>query len=123
MQSEQLTQLVVEALESVKAVDVRVMDVRGMTDITDFMVVASGRSNRQVRALAEKVVEAAKLAGVTPLGTEGEAQAEWVLVDLGDVVVHAMQPETREFYALEKLWSNIQSTRRTPSTAEERPEA
>ncbi len=123
MHSEQLTRLVVEALEGVKAVDVRVMDVRGMTDITDFMVVASGRSNRQVRALAEKVVEAAKLAGVAPLGTEGEAQAEWVLVDLGDVVVHAMQPETRDFYALEKLWSNSQSSRHTAAAASERPEA
>lgn len=104
MQAEALAQLAREALESVKADDIRTLDVRGLTAITDFMIVASGRSNRQVQAMADKVVEAAKAAGVRPLGVEGQQQGEWVLIDLGDVVVHAMQPATRDFYQLEKLW-------------------
>jgi ribosome-associated protein len=90
-----------EALDDGKAVDVRTLDVRSMTVITDFMLIASGRSSRQVKALFERVVEAA---GADVLGIEGERQAEWVLVDLGGVVVHIMQPDAREFYQLEKLW-------------------
>jgi ribosome-associated protein len=76
-----------------------------MTSITDYMIVASGRSNRQVRALADKVVEATATVGVKPLGIEGQEPGEWILIDLGDVVVHTMQPATRDFYQLEKLWS------------------
>lgn len=104
IQSENLRDVALAALDEIKAVDVRVLDVRPLTDITDFMIIASGRSNRQVRALADEVVEQATLRGMRPLGVEGFDQGIWVLVDLGDVVVHVMQPATRDFYQLERLW-------------------
>jgi len=104
MRTKQLKELVVAALEEIKAKDIVVLDVRKLTSITDMMVVASGTSTRQVKALADNVVEKAKAAGCRPLGVEGEREAEWVLVDLADVVVHVMLPSTRDFYQLEKLW-------------------
>ena len=110
MQSNLLRQLAVDALEDLKAVDILELDVRKISNFTDYMIIASGRSARQVAALAENVVVKAKQAGEPPLGVEGMRAGEWVLVDLGDVVVHVMQPEVREFYQLEKLWS----TRETP---------
>jgi ribosome-associated protein len=105
MNSEQLCTLVVDALEEVKAKDITVLDVRDMTDVTDYMVVASGTSNRHVKALIENVSDKAKAAGQRPIGVEGEDGGEWVLLDLQDVLVHVMQPKVREFYNLEKLWS------------------
>ncbi|MGE0486743.1 MAG: ribosome silencing factor [Gammaproteobacteria bacterium] len=99
-----LVRCVETALDDGKAVDIRVIDVRGLTVITDFMVIASGRSARQVKALTDRVQEAAAKVGVKAVGTEGEGAAEWVLVDLGDVIVHVMQPTIRDFYQLEKLW-------------------
>ena len=105
MELEKLKQIVVNALEDLKAQDIRVLDVRGMTTVTDLMVIAGGTSTRHVKALSDNVVEAAKKHGVRPLGVEGEREAEWVLVDLGDVVVHLMLPRVRDFYNLEKLWS------------------
>ena len=104
-ESDHLLEVVLAALEDVKGVDVRVVDVREMTSITDRMVIVSGTSTRHVKALAENVVLEAKQHGCKPLGVEGESTAEWVLVDLADVVVHIMMPEIRDFYALEKLWS------------------
>lgn len=104
MRSEEIVSLAVAALEDLKAVDVKVLDVRGLTDVTDYMIVATGNSDRQVRALAEKVITSAKAAGQPPLGVEGERDGEWILVDLTDVVVHIMQRETRDLYQLEKLW-------------------
>jgi ribosome-associated protein len=104
MEIEQLKALVIAALEDRKGVDIKVLDVRGKSNVTDMMVVSTGTSNRQVRALADSVVEKAKERGIQPLGVEGDRNNEWVLVDLGDVVVHVMQAETREFYNLEKLW-------------------
>jgi ribosome-associated protein len=91
-------------LDDGKAVDVRVLDVRRLTVITDYMLIASGRSARQVRALTDRVLEAARAAECRVVGVEGATQGEWVLVDLGGVVVHLMQPDAREFYQLEKLW-------------------
>lgn len=111
MQSEQLKARVVSALEDLKAVNVVEFDVRDMTSVTDYMVIASGTSDRHVKSLADAVVSDCKRAGVQPLGVEGEREGEWVLVDLGDVVVHVMQPRIREFYALEKLWSVTESAR------------
>ena len=105
MQVETLKDLVVEALDDQKAVDVAVLDVREVASFTDFMVIASGTSRRHVKSLADRVVERARDAGVRALGVEGTEVAEWVLIDLGDVVVHVMQPTIRGFYSLEKLWS------------------
>ncbi|HOV96588.1 MAG TPA: ribosome silencing factor [Thermomonas sp.] len=92
-------------LEELKAKDVVEIDVRGKSSVCDYMVVASGTSTRHVKSAADEVVRFAKQLGVMPLGVEGEREAEWVLVDLGDVVVHVMLPRVREFYALERLWS------------------
>jgi ribosome-associated protein len=99
-----LVQVVAGALDDLKAIDVHVLDVRHLTTVTDTMVVASGRSDRHVRAIAGSVVEQCKKAGYRPLGIEGERSGEWVLVDLADLVVHVMLPRVREFYNLEKLW-------------------
>jgi len=101
-----LQQLLTAALDDMKAVNVKVLDVRGLTDIADTMVIASGNSDRHVRSIAERVVEKAKTAGFRPLGTEGESDGEWVLVDLQDIVLHVMLPRVREFYGLERLWDH-----------------
>ncbi|HET6433700.1 ribosome silencing factor [Dyella sp.] len=100
-----LRQHVITALEELKAKDVREIDVRGRTSIADLLVIASGTSARHVKSIADEVVKFAKKAGVMPLGVEGEQEAEWVLVDLGDVIVHVMLPRIREFYGLERLWT------------------
>lgn len=105
MNSEQLRDLAVEALEDIKGIDIRVYDVINKTSVTDILVFASGQTSRQVKALANSVVDKAKKANMPPIGLEGDDNGEWVLVDLGDVVVHIMQPSIREFYNLEKLWS------------------
>ncbi len=102
--TENLSQIVVNALDDLKAVDIHVINVRGKLDITDVMIIASGTSNRHVKALANNVAVEAKNRGITPLGIEGEREAEWILVDLGDVVAHIMLPSVREFYGLERLW-------------------
>jgi len=96
---------VIAALEDLKAKDIREIDVRGKTSIADLLVIASGTSARHVKSIADEVVRFAKQAGVMPLGVEGEREAEWVLVDLGDVIVHVMLPRIREFYGLERLWT------------------
>lgn len=119
MQIDDLVKTVEEALEELKAKDVVRINVRELTGVTDYMVIASGSSNRQVSALADNVVEKAKAAGVKPLGIEGKDSGEWVLVDLGDVVVHIMQPETRQFYDLERLWQSAESRRAQQQPAAE----
>ena len=102
---DQIVKLVQEALEDLKAQEVQVLNVSKLTSITDRMVIASGRSNRHVKSLAEDVVRRAKLEGIEILGSEGETDGEWVLIDLAYVVVHIMLPRVRDFYKLEKLWS------------------
>jgi ribosome-associated protein len=96
---------IVQVLEDLKAKNIKVLDVRKLTSVTDFMIIAGGRSSRNVKALADKVVETAKLIGMEVIGIEGHQQAEWILIDLGDIVVHVMQEATRDYYQLEKLWS------------------
>jgi len=102
---EQLLACVMEATEELKAKDVVTIDVRGKSSVADYFVIASGTSSRHVKSIAEEVVRFAKKIDQMPLGTEGEREAEWVLVDLGDVVVHVMLPRMRELYALERLWT------------------
>jgi ribosome-associated protein len=102
--SNQLTDLVIASLEDLKAIDIQQVDVTGQSPLTDRFVVASGNSTRHVKSMAEKLVQKAKAAGCKPLGIEGEREGEWVLVDLNDVIVHLMLPQTRAFYNLEKLW-------------------
>lgn len=97
---------VTAALEDMKAVNVKVLDVRGLTDIADTLIIASGNSDRHVRSIADRVVEKCKAAGFRPLGKEGARDGEWVLVDLQDIVVHVMLPRVREFYSLERLWES-----------------
>jgi ribosome-associated protein len=99
-----LRDIVLDALADMKAVDVKALDVRGITDVTDTMVVASGNSDRHVKSIADRVLQRCKEAGFRPYGMEGERDGEWVLVDLNDLVLHVMLPRTRQFYALEKLW-------------------
>lgn len=117
MSVEALQELVVSSLEEMKGVDLRVMDVREITTVTDVMVIVSGNSGRHVRALSEELVKHARDAGLQPLGVEGDDQGEWVLVDLADVVVHIMRPRIREFYNLEKLWSMADQARETGDNA------
>jgi len=100
-----LRQRVLAALEELKARDVREIDVRGKTSIADILIIASGTSTRHVKSIADEVVKYAKQAGMMPLGVEGQREAEWVLVDLGDLIVHVMLPRIREFYGLERLWT------------------
>ncbi len=105
MQVENLRDLVVGALEDMKAADITVLDVRGKTSITDYFIIASGTSDRHVKSLAETVAFQAKQAGQAPIGMEGVTEGEWALVDLNGVVLHAMLPKVRDYYQLEKLWS------------------
>jgi ribosome silencing factor RsfS/YbeB/iojap len=93
------------ALEELKAKDIVELDVRGRTSIADYIVVAAGTSTRHVKSIADEVVKYAKKAGMMPLGVEGQREAEWVLVDLGDIIIHVMLPRVREFYGLERMWS------------------
>jgi len=99
-----LKNVVLGALDDMKALEVRILDVRGLTDIADYMVIASGTSDRHVRSVAQRVVEKTKEAGFRPHGVEGQQDADWVLIDLHECIVHVMLPRVREFYGLEKLW-------------------
>ena len=96
---------VVAALEDAKAIDIVVLDVRKLTDIADYMIVASGTSTRHVAGVADKLVDHMRALGRKPIGMEGKEVGEWVLIDFGDVVAHIMRPQTRDFYNLEKLWA------------------
>ncbi len=111
MQTEQLKELVVEALDDLKGQAISCIDVRGLTSVTDMMVIATGNSNRHVKSLANSVLEKCKDAGVRPIGSEGQDGGEWVLVDLGNIIVHVMLPATRQFYDLEGLWQTSAAKR------------
>ena len=100
-------QLITETMEDLKAEDVQTFDVRTFSTMTDYMIIASGRSDRQVKAIAEQVIEKAKSRQIRPLGVEGQQQAEWILIDFGDVIAHIMRPATRAYYQLEKLWTMV----------------
>ena len=104
MESESLKQLVIDALDALTAVNTVSLDVTSLTDVMDYLVITSGTSSRHVKSLASHVSVEAKKQGMRPLGIEGADAGEWVLVDFGDVVVHVMQPATRDFYDLERLW-------------------
>lgn len=111
MELRKLQKIVVDALEDIKAVDIEVINVTKLTSLFDRVIIASGSSNRQTRALANHVQEKVKEAGGEVLSTEGEDSGEWVLVDLGDIVVHIMQPAVRSYYNLEELWSTTPARR------------
>ncbi len=107
MNSDQLLKFVEETLDDIKAIDVTAINVKELTALTDYMVVCTGRSSRHVQAIADNVVKAAKDKKHQPLGVEGKS-SEWILVDLNDIIVHIMMPETRAFYNLEKLWDSTE---------------
>ena len=109
MQSAELKQFVVDKIDDLKARDVVVIDVSNQSNITDYMVICSGTSKTPVKAIAENLVIEAKAAGIPPIGIEGRDSSEWVLVDMGNVILHVMQDQTRDFYQLEKLWSEKQA--------------
>ncbi len=104
LEIEELKKVVIEAIEDVKGINLSILDVKGKTSVTDVMMIVSGNTSRQVRAIANNVIMEVKKAGHPPLGVEGEEYGEWALVDLGDIIVHIMQPSIRDFYNLEKLW-------------------
>lgn len=104
MQEQQLKQFVLQQLEDMKAKEITIVDVSKTSDVTNTMIICTGNSKRHVRSVAEQTALAAKKEGEAPIGIEGLEGSEWVLVDLGDVVLHVMQDETRQFYQLEKLW-------------------
>jgi len=104
MTVEEIRALVRKSLDDMKAQDIVELDVTDKTSVTDYLFIATGTSSRHVKSIANNVFQDAKNAGQQPLGMEGEADADWVLVDLGDVIVHVMQPQAREFYDLESLW-------------------
>jgi ribosome-associated protein len=121
MQAEQLQQVAREALEEIKAHDIVVLDTRKITSLFDYLIVASADSARQTKALARNVADRVREAGGTVVGLEGEQTGEWVLVDLGDLVVHIMQPAIRTYYNLEQLWGGEAPRRVTPLRSEPRP--
>ncbi len=104
MQAEALRDFIIDKADDLKARDILVLDVRNKSDIADFLIICSGNSKTHVRSIAGHIGLEAKNAGQPPLGTEGELDGEWVLVDFGDVIAHVMQDDTRDFYQLEKLW-------------------
>lgn len=114
MKSEAIRDLAINTLDEMKGIDIVSMDVRTLTSITDYMVICTGRSTRHVKSLAENVAMQAKQSGVTHVRQEGDTESEWVLVDLGDVVVHVMLATTRSFYSLEDLWEPIKELRDQP---------
>ncbi|OGT07159.1 MAG: ribosome silencing factor [Gammaproteobacteria bacterium GWE2_37_16] len=133
---EKLNKLLIKILDENKAEDCSVLDIRDLTDLADYMIICSGMSQRHLKAISEKVTEQVKKAGFKPLGVSGDAESDWILVDLGDVILHLMLPEARQLYALEELWdvgfakskikeiaaSNVKKTKAKPkSNAKPKP--
>jgi ribosome-associated protein len=112
MDIEAMKEAVIDALEDIKGFDITVMDVRKLTSMTNYMVVASATSTRQAKAMADNVREKLKEKGVEIRGVEGEKEGEWVLVDLSDIIVHIMLPATRAYYNLEQLWGAAEQQRK-----------
>lgn len=110
MNSEETKKVVINALEDMKGRDISCLEVSGITTIADYMIVVTGTSTRHVKSLSEEVVKQIKESGGAVIGVEGQGQGEWVLVDLGDVIVHVMQEETRMLYDLESLWGMTPSS-------------
>lgn len=118
MNSEELKDLIIDALDDAKGVEAVALDVTELTDVTDYMVIVTGTSNRHVRSMADRVIESCREHGERPLGVEGEDAGEWVLLDMTDVVVHVMLAAARELYDLERLWSDLgRVTADEPETA------
>ncbi len=111
MSSEEVVELATAALEDVKALDIQVLNVRDKTSIADYMLIATGTSNRQISAMLDKVREVVKAKGLQPLSEEGKGDSDWVLLDLGDVIVHMMTAAARQFYDLERLWAGAEQSR------------
>lgn len=115
MKAEDLRDFAVKSLDDMKGIDIVAMDVRTLTSITDYMIICTGRSTRHVKSLADSIAIKAKEQKVKPVRTEGDSDCEWVLVDLGDVVVHVMLPSARAFYSLEDLWVPVKELRDSQS--------
>ncbi|MFA3760177.1 ribosome silencing factor [Yersinia sp. 2544 StPb PI] len=105
MQGKALQEFVIDKLDDLKGQDIITLDVQGKSSITDYMIICTGTSTRHVMALADNLVQESRVAGMIPLGVEGQGVSDWVVVDLGEIIVHVMQEESRRLYELEKLWS------------------
>ena len=123
MQAKKMQQLIYKIMIDAKGQDISVLDVRRLTDITDYMIIASGTSTRHVNGIARKLIDRMRELSYKPLGVEGEDTGEWVLIDFGDVVAHVMQPQTRDFYSLEKLWSEDMGAQNEADLDQNRQEA
>ncbi len=110
MDAEALNKLVIDLLDDIKAQNITVLDVQGRTSVTDSMIIANGTSSRHVQAVADHVADKIKEKGINAIGSEGRGNSDWVLIDLGDVVVHVMTPQAREYYDLERLWGEPETT-------------
>lgn len=115
MNTEQLKNTIVDVLDENKGTDIRALDVRELTDVTDYFVICTATSSRHAKSLSDKVIDQCKAQGNRPVGVEGDGDAEWILIDLVDVVVHIMLGSTREFYSLEKLWEVTEAQRKSSS--------
>lgn len=113
MSSAELLKLIITLLEDMKAQEIQALNVEKMTTITDHMIICSGTSSRHTRSIAQHLATETKKQGIMPLGVEGEAEGDWILIDLGDAIVHVMLPDTRAFYSLEKLWTASEQHRHT----------
>ncbi|MFV9997888.1 MAG: ribosome silencing factor [Arsenophonus endosymbiont of Dermacentor nuttalli] len=105
MQGSELQQFIIDKLVDTKAQDIVTIDVRGKSSITDCMIICTGTSNRHLASVSNKLIEACRKTGITPLGVEGQGVSDWIVFDLGDVIIHIMQEDSRRMYELEKLWS------------------